>query len=106
MRQGAKRVVGDWELAEDRAAVGVAAGAVAGIVRLLVKGAADIAREKVKALYGVDISDKGVLQQIVDTAKSAYGGNLDLAIRSPQIRDLIQLYAMTTGQKQTATPPP
>jgi hypothetical protein len=43
-------------------------------------------------------------QQIVDTAKSAYGGNLDPAIRSPQIRDLIQLYAMMTGQKPTAMP--
>jgi hypothetical protein len=52
----------------------------------------------------VDISDKGVLKQIADTVKSAYGGNIDLAIRSPQIRDLIQLYAMTTGQKATNMP--
>jgi hypothetical protein len=86
------------------AAIGAAAGAVAGIVRLFVKGATDKAKEKVKALYGVDIHDKGVLQQIVDTAKSAYGGNLDLAIRSAQVRDLIQLYAMTTGQKPKGMP--
>jgi hypothetical protein len=86
------------------AAIGAVAGAVAGIVRLFVKGAVDKAKEKIKALYGVDISDKGVLQQIVDTAKSAFGGNLDLAIRSPQIRDLIQLYAMSTGQKPTGMP--
>jgi hypothetical protein len=86
------------------AAIGAAAGAVAVIVRLFVKGAVDKAKEKIKALYGVDISDKGVLQQIVDTAKSAFGGNLDLAIRSPQVRDLIQLYAMTTGQKPTGMP--
>jgi hypothetical protein len=69
-----------------------------------VKGAADKAKEKIKALYGVDIADKGVLQQIVDMAKSGFGGNLDMAIRSPQIRDLIQLYAMTTGQKTTGMP--
>jgi hypothetical protein len=62
------------------------------------------ARRKIKALYGVDISDKGVLKQIADTAKQAYGGNIDLAIRSPQIRDLIQLYAMTTGQKPKGMP--
>ena len=86
------------------AAIGAAAGLVAGIVRLFVKGAEEKAKAKIKALYGVDISDKGILKQIVDTAKSAYGGNLDLAIRSPQIRDLIQLYAMTTGQKPTGMP--
>jgi len=86
------------------AAIGAAAGAVAGIVRMFIKGAADKAKEKIKALYGVDISDKGVLQQIVDTAKSGFGGNIDMAIRSPQVRDLIQLYAMTTGQKVSGMP--
>jgi hypothetical protein len=86
------------------AAIGAAAGAVAGIVRLFIKGAADKAKDKIKALYGVDISDKGVLQQILDMAKSGFGGNLDMAIRSPQIRDLIQLYAMSTGQKTTGMP--
>jgi len=86
------------------AAIGAAAGAVAGIVRMFIKGAADKAKEKIKALYGVDISDKGVLQQIVDTAKSGFGGNIDMAIRSPQVRDLIQLYAMTTGQKISGMP--
>ena len=86
------------------AAIGAAIGFAAGIVRLFVKGAQEKAREKIKALYGVDISDKGILKQIVDTAKSAYGGNLDLAIRSAQIRDLIQLYAMSTGQKPTGMP--
>jgi len=86
------------------AAIGGIAGTVAGIVRLFVKGAADKAKEKIKALYGVDIADKGVLQQIVDMAKSGFGGNLDMAIRSPQIRDLIQLYSMTTGQKTTGMP--
>ena len=86
------------------AAIGAGVGFLAGVVRLFVKGATEKAREKVKALYGVDIPDKGVIQQIVDTAKSAFGGNLDLAIRSPQIRDLIQLYAMSTGQKPTGMP--
>ncbi|MBI3209605.1 MAG: hypothetical protein HYZ37_11995 [Candidatus Solibacter usitatus] len=86
------------------AAIGAAAGAVAGIVRLFVKGALEKAKEKIKALYGVDISDKGILHQIVDMAKSGFGGNLDMAIRSPQIRDLIQLYAMSTGQKTTGMP--
>jgi hypothetical protein len=86
------------------AAIGAGIGAIAGIARLFVKSAEEKVREKVKALYGVDISDKGVLKQIADTVKSAYGGNIDVAIRSPQIRDLIQLYAMTTGQRPANMP--
>ncbi len=80
------------------AAIGGIAGAAAGIVRLFVKGAQEKAREKIKATYGVDISDKGVLRQIVDIAKQGFGGNLDMAIRCQQIRDLVELYAMATGQ--------
>jgi hypothetical protein len=86
------------------AAIGAAVGFGAGLVRLFIKGATEKAREKVKATYGVDISDKGVLRQIVDTAKQAFGGNLDMAIRSPQIRDLVELYAMSTGQSTARLP--
>jgi hypothetical protein len=86
------------------AAIGAAAGAIAGIVRLFIKGATEKAHDKIKALYGVDISDKGVLQQIVDMAKQSCGGNLDMAIRTQQVRDLIQLYAMSTGQATKGMP--
>jgi hypothetical protein len=86
------------------ALIGGIAGAIAGVVRLFVKGAAEKTKDKIKALYGVDISDKSLLKQIVDMTKSEFGGNIDMAIRSPQIRDLIQLYAMTTGQKTTGMP--
>jgi hypothetical protein len=86
------------------AAIGAGVGFVAGLVRLFVKSAEEKAREKIKALYGVDISDKGLLKQIVDTAKQAFGGNLDMAIRSQQIRDLVQLYAMSTGQSARGMP--
>lgn len=80
------------------AAIGAAAGFTAGFIRLFVKGATEKAKEKIRAVYGIRMDDKGVLSQIVETAKSAFGGNLDVAIRSPQIRDLIELYAMSTGQ--------
>ena len=86
------------------AAIGAVAGFAAGMVRLFIKGAVEKAREKIKNLYGVDISDKAVLQQIVDTAKQSYGGNLDMAIRTQQVRDLIQLYAMSTGQHTKGMP--
>ncbi|HWQ56695.1 MAG TPA: hypothetical protein VN442_23615 [Bryobacteraceae bacterium] len=86
------------------AAIGAAVGFAAGMVRLFIKGAQEKAREKIKATYGVDMADRGILKQIVDTAKSAFGGNLDLAIQSPQIRELIELYSMATGQKTTGMP--
>ena len=86
------------------ALIGGVAGFAAGMVRLFIKGAVEKARQKIKDLYGVDIPDKGVLQQIVDTAKQSYGGNLDMAIRTAQIRDLIQLYAMSTGQATKGMP--
>ena len=86
------------------AAIGAGIGFAAGIVRLFVKGAQEKAREKIKATYGVDISDKGLLKQIVDIAKQGFGGNLDVAIRAQQIRDLVELYAMSTGQKPTGMP--
>ena len=86
------------------ALIGAGVGALAGVVRLFVKGATEKARQKVKDLYGVDISDKAVLQQIVDMAKQSCGGNLDMAIRTQQVRDLIQLYAMSTGQQTKGMP--
>ena len=86
------------------ALIGAGVGAIAGIVRLFVKGAVEKARQKIKDLYGVDISDKAVLQQIVDMAKQSCGGNLDMAIRTQQVRDLIQLYAMSTGQQTKKMP--
>jgi hypothetical protein len=86
------------------AAIGAAVGFTAGIIRLFIKGAQEKARAKVKAAYGVDISDMGLLKQIVDTAKQAYGGDLDMAIRSTQIRELVMTYAMMTGQKTSGIP--
>jgi hypothetical protein len=86
------------------ALIGAGVGAIAGVVRLFVKSATEKARQKIKDLYGVDISDKAVLQQIVDIAKQTCGGNLDMAIRTQQVRDLIQLYAMSTGQQTKGMP--
>jgi len=86
------------------AGIGAAIGGVAGLIRMMFKGAAEKLREKIRAAYGVDMKDKSALNQILDMAKSGFGGNLDMAIRSPQIRDLIELYAMSTGQKSSGIP--
>jgi len=86
------------------AAIGAGVGAVAGLVRLFVKGAQENAREKIKATYGVDIREKNILAEIVNIAKQGFGGNLDMAIRSQQVRDLVELYALSTGQSTSGLP--
>jgi hypothetical protein len=86
------------------AAIGAGVGAVAGLVRLFAKGAQEKARERIKATYGVDIREKNILAEIVNIAKQGFGGNLDMAIRSQQIRDLVELYALSTGQSTSGLP--
>ena len=80
------------------AAIGAGVGAVAGTIRLFIKGAAEKAKKRIREIYGVDIQSKQILAQIVDVAKSQYGGDMEVALYSPQIREMIQLYAMTQGQ--------
>ena len=38
-------------------------------------------------------------KQIVDMAKQKYGNSVSMAVRSPEVRQLLQLYADSTGQK-------
>jgi tape measure domain-containing protein len=80
------------------AAIGAAAGLAAGLIRNMFKSADEKTREKIKAIYGVDITSKDILGQVVSIAKQSYGGNLDVAIRSKDVQDLVELYAMSTGQ--------
>jgi len=82
-----------------------AVGAITGLIGLFHKSAEQKAREKIKATYGVDIREKNILTEIVNMAKQGFGGNLDAAIRSQQVRDLVELYAMSTGQSTSGIPP-
>ncbi len=86
------------------AAIGAGIGALAGIARLFVESATEKVRDKVKAVYGVDISSKDVLNQIVEIAKQKYGGNYDMAVRSKDVADIVSLYAEMTGQKARNLP--
>ncbi len=80
------------------ALIGGPIGFGAGTARLLIKSAAEKVQEKVKSLYGVSIP-KSMAQQIVLIANDKYGKNLDMAVRSAEVRDLLKLYAQTMGQK-------
>lgn len=85
-------------------AIGAGVGAAAGFIRSLFKSAEDKLREKIRALYAIDVQDKGILRMFLDTIRASFGGNIDLGIRSPQIRDLIELYGISTGQKGQGFP--
>jgi hypothetical protein len=74
-----------------------AIGAAIGIAGILDPSTTTRIHDKVQATYGVNIRDQGVLQQLAKMS-SNYGGNLDATIRSLPARQLIQLYALTTGQ--------
>jgi hypothetical protein len=86
------------------ALIGGAVGAVAGLFGLGRENPEDKVRKKIRQTYGVEIRDKGVLRQIVDMARQGFGGNLDIAIRSAPVRELIELYAATTGQTPGGLP--
>jgi hypothetical protein len=55
-------------------------------------------RTLVKQIYGVNITSQGVLQQLVDLANQSFGGSIHTAVYSLQARQIIQLYALATGQ--------
>jgi hypothetical protein len=83
------------------AAIGAGAGLLAGGLRWLFGGKApeERMRDKIRDVYGINITDRAVLKQLVDMAKSSYGGDFDMAVRSAQVSELVELYAMSTGQK-------
>ncbi|MDZ4801069.1 MAG: hypothetical protein SGI92_23160, partial [Bryobacteraceae bacterium] len=84
------------------AAIGAGIGAAAGIARLFVKGAEEKARQKIRDVYDVDVKDKALLKLVVETARSR--GGLDVAIQTKEVRELIELYALSTGQNTNRLP--
>jgi hypothetical protein len=53
--------------------------------------------DKIRDIYKVTV-DKGFARSVVEMAKSSFGGNLEAAVRSAQVRDMVFEYAMATGQ--------
>jgi hypothetical protein len=84
------------------AVIGGIAGAVAGGLRWAIGGDDDYthASKLIKQLYGIDIpKNSDTIKQILAMAKQSYGGAISVAVRSKEVRDLVQLYADSTGQK-------
>lgn len=70
--------------------------AIGGLIGTLTTGARAKARQKVREVYKVTVRDGGILDQIVAAGRDF--GSMAVAVHSPGIRDLVQLYAMSTGQ--------
>lgn len=80
------------------AAIGAGVGAIAGLIRLFITGAAEKIVSKVKTIYGITIPKSFANDPLLGIIKQSFGGNIDAGLQSQQIRDLIELYAMSSGQ--------
>jgi hypothetical protein len=51
--------------------------------------------------------NSGTIKQVVQIAQSQFGGQIAVAVRSPNVRQLVMLYSEATGQKMplSATTP-
>jgi Tape measure protein len=86
------------------AAAGI--GAAVGLSSLFIKTADQKVRQKVKQVYGVDIAQKNIRMEIVQLAQQKYGGNLDVAIASPEVQEIVRMYAVATGANPSGMPRP
>ena len=88
------------------ALIGAGVGAAAGGLRLLVKTADEKIRAKVKEVYGIDITEKNVRMQIAQIAHDRYGGNINVAVASPEVQEIVRMYAIATGKNPSGLPRP
>jgi hypothetical protein len=62
-----------------------------------VKSPREKAKEDVKSIYGISINNS-MADQIVGIANSKYGGNISVTTHSPEVRQMLGVYAAGTGQ--------
>jgi hypothetical protein len=90
------------------ALIGGAAGAAIGIGEKVagMESQESEAKRLVKQIYGVSI-DTALAKQIVDIAKQKYANHVSIAVRDPDVRKTIELYAAASGQRtpMSATTP-
>jgi hypothetical protein len=79
--------------------IGAAVGAAIGVGEMLagVESPRNEAKRLVKQTYGITINN-ATADQIVGIANSSYAQHVSLAVRSPQVRQMLGLYAAGTGQ--------
>jgi len=90
------------------AAIGAGAGFLAGLGEKLfgVESPENEAKRLVKQIYSISI-DTAMARKIVSIAQQRYANHVSIAVRDPEVRKMLQLYAEGTGQKfplSAATP--
>jgi hypothetical protein len=82
------------------AGVGAAAGALASLGEMIagVESPRNHAKKLVQSMYGITINN-AVADSIVSLAKQSYGNQISVAVRSPEVRQMLGLYAAGTGQR-------
>jgi hypothetical protein len=81
------------------AAIGAAAGLAIGLGEIIagVESPRNEAKRLARNFYHIDINNT-TADQIVGIAQQSYGGRVSIAIRSPEVRQMLGLYAAGTGQ--------
>jgi hypothetical protein len=89
------------------AAIGASAGFLAGGIEQLlgIESPENKAKRMVKQLYVISIND-ATAKQIASIAQQKYAGQVDVAVRDPEVRKMLMLYAQATGHMplSAATP--
>src|SRR5579883_2504272 len=82
------------------AAIGAGAGFLAGLGEKLfgVESPENEAKRLVKQIYSISI-DTAMARKIVSIAQQKYANHVSIAVRDPEVRKMLQLYAEGTGQK-------
>lgn len=82
------------------AGVGAAVGAVAGTLRLtgLWTSKAEQIVAQIKQVYHLDVDKNFAINNILPIVQQQFGGSISLAIRSPQVRQLLELYGQVHAQ--------
>jgi hypothetical protein len=82
------------------AAIGAGAGFLASLGEKLfgVESPENEAKRLVKQIYSINI-DTSMARKIVSIAQQKYANHVSIAVRDPDVRKMLQLYAEGTGQK-------
>ncbi len=78
-----------------------AIGGIAGLIGLFRDSAEEKIVKKVREIYKIDIPRRFAKDPLLGIIRQQFGGNVDLGLRSPQVRELLELYAISTGQNST-----
>lgn len=73
-------------------------GATVGLIAAFRKTAETKIVEKVKSAYGITISKDFARNPLAGIIKDQFGGDIELGIRSPMIREMLSIYKMQSNQ--------